>query len=686
MTLCLTFALLPESAPSQDASPSPPAARPHDLVVQNLAPHARREWLAVAVPFASGAVPAGQTPDLHVDGHATTWQPFGARWPDGSLRQALACFSPSLGATAERRLALRRGAGPTLEGPEPALPGNLQVDFLLNQKGTISRAAALPAEVLEVQPARRVELWRCRFGDGLVGEVILTAWRGQPHLDADVAVFFSSPQTTAMDHPIDELGVETRGLALALRHGPRFGIRAAHTAEGSSTSLLRACRLGDGQGIRRAGVLVPKLDALAADVRLSVIAAVSCPLLGATAAWRDTGTWGAFGVVPAPPAAFSDLARVRQHLAQRHAAFARAGGNGDPFWSGQLAPARNPSQTGDQEDFGVAKLGLVAGTGLPSMLLELEPCVLQEACRPVHCFEADGAPVQSTNHPEWVVWSGRTHWHCEVSKDRLGKPCPEPRFERNGWGGKDREHWSTNYAAGMYLLTGAHWLRRELDNETELFLAGETIDPRFTTSGPGAARGVGRTLQAGCWLYVCTGNQALLQRMVDRLDKVILPSWAFRDSAPERVRPLAVCDKDPRMLDGQRAYWNPWQEAIAATGLAAAHRLTGAASARQLAAGIAKNVVRHGFRTDGEQAMIATAIAWRDGEPIAEAELLSGDKSVVVWSNGTAFSEWALPAVEMARIYALEDGDAELAARAALILTRLRRNGGMRTPDWDCVR
>ncbi len=197
---------------------------------------------------------------------------------------------------------------------------------------------------------------------------------------------------------------------------------------------------------------------------------------------------------------------------------------------------------------------------------------------------------------------------------------------------------------------------------------------------------MGRTLQAGCWLYLCTGNQALLQRIQDRLDKVILPAWAGRDAAAARVRPLAVCSPDARMLDGQRAYWNPWQEAIAATGLAAAHRLTGSASARALAAGLATNVVRHGFRTDGEQALIATAIVWRDGEPIADAELLAGDKSVVVWSNGTAFSEWALPAVEMARIYATEDGDQETAARAALILTRLRRSPGARTPEWDCVR
>jgi hypothetical protein len=294
--------------------------------------------------------------------------------------------------------------------------------------------------------------------------------------------------------------------------------------------------------------------------------------------------------------------------------------------------------------------------------------------------------VLAERHPDWVVWSGRTHWHCQVSSDRLGKPCPQPRFPNNGWSGKDREHWSTNYAAGHYLLTGAHWLRRELENETELFLAGETIDPKFTTSGAGAARGVGRTLLAGCWLYLCTGNERLYRRIGERIEHVIWPAWSFADADPASVRPIMVCTPDGRMLDGKHAYWNPWQEAIAVMGLGAVHRLTGDAKARRLAAGIGANVVRHGFKLDARGAIVATAIVWRDGAPIPDEELARGDKAVVVWSHGTAFSEWALPAVELTRIYAEEDGDVELAARAQQILTHLRAQPSRRLPEWDCVR
>src|SRR5262245_27832948 len=117
-------------------------------------------------------------------------------------------------------------------------------------------------------------------------------------------------------------------------------------------------------------------------------------------------------------------------LQRRHQRFVKldqAGGN-DPFRNFELGLAKEAGQTGDQEDFGVVKMEPVAATGMPSFLLEAELSVLQEACRPVHFFEADGAPVRADKHPDWVVWSGRTHWHCDMSKDRLGKPCPVPEF------------------------------------------------------------------------------------------------------------------------------------------------------------------------------------------------------------------------------------------------------------------
>ncbi|MEY4828932.1 MAG: hypothetical protein RLZZ562_728, partial [Planctomycetota bacterium] len=91
--LCLPAACAAATLLPAQSAPAPAPAQqnePRAINVQNLAPHARSEVAAVVVPFAKGAVK--DVPDLHVETRPTAWQPFGARWPDGSLRQALCLF------------------------------------------------------------------------------------------------------------------------------------------------------------------------------------------------------------------------------------------------------------------------------------------------------------------------------------------------------------------------------------------------------------------------------------------------------------------------------------------------------------------------------------------------------------------------------------------------------------------
>src|SRR5262249_20876806 len=159
----------------------------------------------------------------------------------------------------------------------------------------------------------------------------------------------------------------------------------------------------------------------------------------------------------------------------------------------------------------------------------------------------------------------------------------------------DREHWSSNYLGAFALLTGAHWARRELANEVQLYLAGQTVGRGLSTSYGGAPRGVGRTEQAACWMYLATGDAALLARMRERLDAVYKQEWTGNTLPADAVRPMAVADPDARMLQGKYRYWTPWQDAIAATGLGAAYHVTGDENARLLAEELALNVVRHGF-------------------------------------------------------------------------------------------
>lgn len=693
VALSVAVSLAP-CTPCQDPAAAPQPERPSAryVVLQNLTPFARHQLASAVVPFAEGV--AFDPPQLCVDDRPTVWQPFGARWPDGSWRQALCLFRVQIDALRELRLPLIAGTRQfdeqTIEMPAA------RITLVARVGGQVRRADPERVQDLESNAARRVELRRCRIGDtGLVAELIVTAWRDASHADVSLSVFFSDPGTEQVNRAIEELAVECRDMAIVLRHPGYLGVRQTQTAYGSRAVLLRNTTLADGQGVRRVGAMVPPLgDDAAANDTLRAVA--TAPLL-ATTSWRETDAFGPYGVV-APPPPWLEGEALRRHFAVRHQAFTgREKPGGDPFAVGPFGLERMAGQTGDQADFGVCKLSPIAWSGVPSMLLEVEPSVLQEACRPVHFFAADGAPVDPADHPEWVVWSGRTHWHGGVSKDRLGKPVPEPPLEAHGWTGKDRQHWSNNHLAAYALLTGAHWARRELENEGRLYLAGQTLDERFTTSHSGAPRGAGRTLLAASWNLCATADERLRERMVQRVEQVHWREWAGRELPADKVRPMAVNEPDARMLNGQHRYWNPWQDALAAIGFGACHRMTGSARARELAEALACNVVRHGWRVDERHCVVAMAMRWRDGRPFEGADWRSDDETLVMWGFDTAFSEWSFGAVEIARVVAGRDGDEALLAKCVEIQRRMRAGrrpppreyphlGGYdRLAEWDAV-
>ncbi|MFK7740054.1 MAG: hypothetical protein AB8H80_06985 [Planctomycetota bacterium] len=686
---------IPSAKPTAPTEPSKRAGR--EIVVQNLAPFGRSQIASVVVPFAQGI--AGEPPELSIDDRPTVWQPFGARWPDGTWRQAICLFPVDLGPLSEVRLPLVAGARKPAAG-EIKMPEAVHKDVSLSVSVRRGQRAvrAEPQRVrdLESNAMRRVELRRCRVDDsGLVVELIVTAYRDQPHADVSVSIWFSDPGSPDMQRKVDELAIECRGMALVLRHAGYLGIEQSQTPYGSRTVLLRNAVLGDAQGIRRTGALVPPLPGKK-KVDDTLRAVATAPLLAATS-WRNTDAFGPYGVVPPPPPWLAGDA-LRLHFSRRHRAFVkRERPGGDPFGVGPFGQARFAGQTGDQADFGTCKLAGIAWSGMPSMLLEVEPSVLQEACRPVHFFEQDGSPVEPDDHPEWVVWSGRTHWHGGVSKDRLGKPVPQPPSETHGWTGKDREHWSNNHLAAYALLTGAHWARRELENDVRLYLAGQTLDPSYSTSNAGAPRGGGRTALSASWALCVLGDNRLRERMDQRMDRVYFQQWRGRELAADRVRPMAVTGPDNRLLRGKHPFWNPWQDALAAVGFGAHHRMTGNQKARQLAEQLACNVVRHGWRCDDAVCEVGMAIRWLEGEPFSPAQWRSTDDTLVQWGFETAFSEWSIAAVEIARVVAERDGDHELADKARSIQARMRQGrqkpgaeypllGGYdRLSEWDAV-
>ncbi|MEC7582781.1 MAG: hypothetical protein VYE77_00555 [Planctomycetota bacterium] len=665
------------------------SATAQTLRLQNLAPRARQETATVVVPFARGTVM--RTPDLHVEDTATVWQPFGARWPDGSVRQALCLFRTEVPALGETSLQLTQGAGPPPPEGDFAMP-DATIRVVARIDGKTTTAEPTHREWLEQNALRKVELRQARLGNtGLIAELIVAQSRGDAHAYVNVAVFFSDPRLKAMFCMIEELAVEAEGMALLFRHPGRSGITQETTETGSRAVLLKDSHIADGQGLRRNGALLPRLRGDNGIEDNTTLAAMICPLLGATS-WKGTKAFGPFGE-PAPMPPWLEGNGLRGMLAKRHAGFvAGEKPGGDPFHANTFGLAKNAGQTGDQRDFGVVKLSPVAASGLPSLLFEMEASVLQESCRPVHYFEADGRMVQAAEHPKWIVWSGRTHWHSGVSPDRLGKPHPPPSYSKHGWTGKDRQHWSSNYIGAYAQLTGAHWARREFEHEAQLYLSGQTVRRGLSTSGAGAPRGAGRTLLAACWTYLVTGNEDVKQRMNERIDKVYFPQWPGRKLEDEQVRTMQIAGRDNRMLRGKSRYWTPWQDALAAVGFAAAWHITGNKLARRLAEELALNVVRHGYLINDKDCMIAMAMRWQDGAPLSPQQILDSDPLDVAWSRGTAFTEWAHGAVEIARVAAQSRGDTVIEERAKEIQRRVGnrqrrpRDGYIdRLSEWNAV-
>jgi hypothetical protein len=201
---------------------------------------------------------------------------------------------------------------------------------------------------------------------------------------------------------------------------------------------------------------------------------------------------------------------------------------------------------------------------------------------------------------------------------------------------------------------------------------------------------------AATWLWLCTGNEALLERMRRRMHDVNLPGWMTRN-AKTGMRPFQVRQPDPRYLDvpeaGEIEVWVPWEEALTVTGFAAYLALTGDPDPelREMTDQIALTILEHAMREDPHRgAQIAYAMAWKNGQPPVGAE--RDDPHRVKWP-GSAFGMWAMGCLEVARDAAGRRGNSELEQRAETLLQRLRQQrkpptDGFydRMSQWDGVR
>lgn len=667
----------------------------------NNTPHPRTQWARATVPFAQGVWVGLER--FGVAGHECQLRPFGARWPDGSVRQGELLVRLSMQPYEERLLTVEANAG---DAPRGGLSSWVQRgmtafdwQLLVGVRGVGARTAGLRfVEVVDASPASVVLLFRARVPDSdLVYDLWLSFLAGQDHVPFELRLTCSDVTSNRWTNDIDYVLLAVNDAYPHFRGAGHRNVRPLlpPTVEGVNLlSLMGPTSLWDGQAQYWFGELLflqPRAGDADVQARISTLCAERDEVLhGCATNWRASRAFGPFGVLPSDPPWITDGGRAAADV-ERDGARRWADRPASAWADMPLGLLPSAGNTGDQHDFGAAKLVDVVAGGWPQRLAEARLNASEEAFRPVHHREADGRPLVAAEHPRWVALNGRSHFSRVVSPDRLGKPFPEPWLESNGWGGKDNQHWSSLHLASTYLLTGSFALRAELDNEAELYISGHTLPSQrnVSTNSIDASRAVGRTLLSMSWNYLVTGRVDVRERMRSRVNECLVQQFiGLGVSGP--VRPVTLSAPDARVFSND-VFWSPWQEALAVIGLEACAAVTGERHAHELAVIAAKTLVTYGWKVTANETIIATGVRWKaDGAPLTAAEY--GSRDWVLWSYGTNFTEWALSATRLTVAYGQKYGDVDMLARAAFILQRLyqRRQlpndrGWDRFADWEAV-
>ncbi len=510
---------------------------------------------------------------------------MGATWPDGSLRYLQLDFPVDMAPDALQTITFI-----STDDPDPAFSfhpsfvPDLPIQFRVG-----SQTVTFPiGQLIEDGPLLRVYQSRVRVPFSMFwAELTVHAYANLPHARFMLAWGNSDP--TVPDLHADpgevEFGVPDVGTQIEFAQGKVL----AQSQQGN----LRLFRLHNGGPIAdgQSQVLEGRF----------VFAGNSPPRPYAMAkGWVFTDAFGAYGQLvyqtAVDQAAFTSNRQLEEGSHDNHP------------WEKPMHGCRpSPSGTGSQPDFGTIQMRDDLLLVDPSRLQSITRSVYQEACRPTHFREIDVAPVTLARHPRLLTYSGRPKLGLP-NPDLLGKSADFLTLQAKDpggllWQGHDPEHLSVNYLAGLALVTGNRWAIAECEHQAELWLSNYTVDTGTTNDNLGAARAIGRSFLAGCWLYLVTGRDDLKQAMIGRV--MTLPNL-YAQTRPAEVQNIPVLV--PRFSSARGHYWPPWEEAIGASGIMAVYRLFGTPMAHSMATQAADNVSMLAFGKNGTE--------WRVGYQI----------------------------------------------------------------------
>lgn len=518
-------------------------------------------------------------------------------------------------------------SGPPEEVPE-AFAQSPPLAFMLND-------APVNFQLIEATQ----EPWiRLHFrGRAPTSSAVVDLWatlvRGSSIVQIDILLVNSDPTTNAIyEHIRNATLIGLHGVKPFLWWASWRGAKPIDTELGSGYVLLEDQWIADTQGQAWSGFLALAADEAGAPWQFG-------PVIAMGAEWD--GQWGPFG----PPPAFATseaayVAEIRDWWIKMHTV------NGHPWLRADLGLEPNANATGGQHDFGASKLGPAFKPGLgPLHALHAAQAALQECCRPGDFREADGRPVAPWEHTNHVTWSHYTHWHRSVSSDRLGKDGQPHPLMSGGWVGKDREHWSSLNLCGAFLLTGNPVLLHRIEVETRLFLSGETIDPRLSTSNMGAPRGVGRTFLSAAWIDCCLAVGKSSPELLEKFRARVFDRMQIVDRQRQKGFPVSPLGTVNHATIPNEELVSPWQEAQGIIGLRAAQlRFPAIADLCQsILLDVCRTFIEHGWWKDSTGWHLADYHAWNGGQPL-EPGAYPGPRAV----RREGFEEWSWGAVMIA--------------------------------------
>ena len=445
-------------------------------------------------------------------------------------------------------------------------------------------------------------------------------------------------------------------LDFAVRHGASIPVK---DAEGRWVTILNNTFLTmqDGSGLPLSGVMIGSPSAKEAMwpenwessedpiVRYwgSIMAAVGGPLVAVCHEWD--GHWLAHKNTPK-----FDPSYVSRRESEWEAFVQAQSVNGGWYALRPVGLGKTPSQTGDQEDFGATKGTYAVAELDPRWIRAYQYSVYAEMFRGVNLLEANGQPVLAGSHPQWVTWSGITHYHPGVSPDRLGKSSVSPAG--NGWEGYDDEHRSQNNMAAYASLVDDPLMQEQAFAQLQVDRA--SYRSRFPHYGQGAARAQGRLVGAFAQLAFCTHgltsswfSDLISERMTQSL---AIPSL----NVPGPMKVLAWGGPDGRkqvyLPNGQLGPWTSmWEHALAVIGIYAAHKVVPLHEpTKEVLKRVCETLKQFSFFNYNNTWYTIDDMLWQDGQP-PPGGLVFGSRHFTYNAGVQGVANWTVAGLLVAR-------------------------------------